>query len=175
MSDEMYEYNPVTRITAGAIGRPGHRIFVLQAEQAERRLNLKLEKEQLAALARGIDTLLEELEQNEIQVSPPEESAVPDLALQEPTVLDFIVGEIGLGFDRPTQMLVLVVQEVPMSEDQEPATARLWATPGQLRALSQHAKDVVSAGRPICPLCQQPIDPEGHFCPRRNGHARKEE
>ena len=32
------------------------------------------------------------------------------------------------------------------------------------------SKEVVAAGRPTCAMCGEPIDPEGHFCPRRNGH-----
>ncbi|HUP83924.1 MAG TPA: DUF3090 domain-containing protein [Candidatus Limnocylindria bacterium] len=33
------------------------------------------------------------------------------------------------------------------------------------------AREVVRAGRPPCPLCGTPLDPTGHFCVRRNGHA----
>ena len=33
------------------------------------------------------------------------------------------------------------------------------------------ALEVVRAGRPPCPLCGAPLDPTGHFCARRNGHA----
>jgi len=33
------------------------------------------------------------------------------------------------------------------------------------------ALEVVRAGRPPCPLCGAPLDPTGHFCVRRNGHA----
>jgi len=29
---------------------------------------------------------------------------------------------------------------------------------------------VAGQGRPICGNCGEPIDPEGHFCPKRNGH-----
>ena len=29
---------------------------------------------------------------------------------------------------------------------------------------------VVAAGRLPCPLCGQPLDPQGHICTRRNGH-----
>jgi uncharacterized repeat protein (TIGR03847 family) len=40
-----------------------------------------------------------------------------------------------------------------------------------MRALARHAAAIVAAGRPICVLCGRPIDPEGHFCPKRNGHG----
>ena len=29
---------------------------------------------------------------------------------------------------------------------------------------------VISAGRPPCPLCDEPLDPEGHICVRTNGY-----
>jgi hypothetical protein len=32
------------------------------------------------------------------------------------------------------------------------------------------AARIVAAGRPPCPLCGAPLDPQGHICPRRNGH-----
>ena len=60
-------------------------------------------------------------------------------------------------------------------EEDEPAVARLYATPNQMLALSEHATEVVSQGRPICPMCGQPIDPDGHFCPRRNGHGQRDQ
>ncbi|HVQ48818.1 MAG TPA: DUF3090 family protein, partial [Mycobacterium sp.] len=28
------------------------------------------------------------------------------------------------------------------------------------------------AGRPPCPLCDEPLDPEGHICVRTNGYRR---
>ena len=38
------------------------------------------------------------------------------------------------------------------------------------RAFVGRALRVLAAGRPPCPLCGQPLDPQGHLCPRRNGH-----
>jgi uncharacterized repeat protein (TIGR03847 family) len=40
------------------------------------------------------------------------------------------------------------------------------------RAFIARALRVVAAGRPPCPLCSLPLDPEGHICPRQNGHRR---
>jgi hypothetical protein len=39
-----------------------------------------------------------------------------------------------------------------------------------MRALGQYGLTLIKQGRPICGHCGQPIDPEGHFCPKRNGH-----
>ena len=40
------------------------------------------------------------------------------------------------------------------------------------RAFVRRALAVVAAGRPDCPFCGQPMDPEGHVCPRANGYRR---
>lgn len=44
--------------------------------------------------------------------------------------------------------------------------------PGVARAFVKRALAVVSAGRPPCPFCGSPLDPEGHLCPRANGFKR---
>jgi uncharacterized repeat protein (TIGR03847 family) len=174
MAAEFYEFNPVLRITVGAIGRPGRRVFLLQASDETKTISLRLEKEQVYALARAIDELFREMEQREVRpISSKEEPPEEDMALQEPAEVAFVVGQMGLAFDQSSDRMVLVVQEALLEEGKEAALARFWATLGQMRALSRQAKEVVAKGRPICPLCQQPIDPEGHFCPRGNGHGQK--
>ena len=98
-----------------------------------------------------------------------------DLALREPLEPLFVVGQMGLGYEESRDMLVLVVQELA-EEEEEPSrrwVVRLWATRGQMAALSEHIEQVAGRGRPICPLCKQPIDAEGHFCPKSNGHGQK--
>jgi uncharacterized repeat protein (TIGR03847 family) len=172
MSPEQYELNPVSAITVGAIGRPGRRTFFLQAIGGGQTISLKMEKEQVAALAQGIDRILEELEQQEVQAtSSTEEPDILELDEEEAAGSSFVVGQIGLGFDQLSHQLVLVIQEIAFTEE-EPAIARLWASPGQMRALSRQAKEIVAQGRPICPLCNEPMDPDGHFCPRGNGHGK---
>ena len=174
MSDDLFAFNPVSRITVGAVGRPGHRTFYLQASQGMRTLSLKLEKEHLYALARGINNLLEELEREEIQpVSIDEEPSATAMTLEEPIEADMVIVQMGLAYDQSSRLVLLVAYATPPGEEQGTVRAHFWATPGQMRALSRHALKVAEQGRAICPLCQQPIDPEGHFCPRHNGHGKK--
>jgi uncharacterized repeat protein (TIGR03847 family) len=45
---------------------------------------------------------------------------------------------------------------------------------GEARAFVKRVGQVVSAGRPDCPFCGQPIDPTGHLCVRANGFRRRE-
>lgn len=174
MAGELMDYNPVSRITIGTVGPPGQRIFLLQASQGTSTITLKLEKEQATILASSLIELLEGLDQKYPHpFSQLDEPLSSDLMLQEPLEPSFAIGQIGLGYDQNQDLVVLVVQEIqPDDEIQEPEAVRFWATRAQMKALSIHALGVIKQGRPICPLCNSPMDPEGHFCPRTNGHEK---
>lgn len=170
---EIHELNPASRITVGTIGPPGQRTFFLQGADGLHVISLVIEKEQAQALAVALDQLLEELE-NRYELPPayPESVRGTDLTLETPTEVLFRVGQLGLGYDQTTDLVMVAAQELlPEDELREPRIVRLWGTRAQMAALSRHALDVVRGGRPLCSLCGQPIDPEGHFCPRSNGHA----
>ncbi len=175
MPNEVFDLNPITHITAGAVGEPGERVFYIQARQDARMVTLLCEKQQVAALALGVEQLLEQLaEKNPERIGPLDQILDVDMTLEEPLEPAFRVGQMGLGYDEDRNLLVLVAQEL-MSEDADPATAssaRFWGTAVQMRTMARHAQNVVAAGRPLCPLCGAPMDPEGHFCPRKNGHSR---
>jgi probable phosphomutase (TIGR03848 family)/uncharacterized repeat protein (TIGR03847 family) len=167
----LYDLNPVSRVMAGALGEPGHRVFYLQARQGTLLITLQAEKEQIASLNSGIVEMLDKLPervQAESQASP------YDAVLEEPLEPLFRIGQLGLGYDQENDLLVIVAYEVTEEENPETVNVvRFWATRGQMRVLAEHASQVVAGGRPICVLCGRPIDPEGHFCPRRNGHGAK--
>ncbi len=173
MAGELVDFNPVSRITIGSIGQPGQRVFLLQASQGSSMITLKLEKEQATVLASSVIELLEELDQKYPRPqSKFDKPLSSDLMLREPMEPAFAIGQIGLGYDQERDLVVLVVQEIEFEGLEKPATARFWATRAQIQALSDHTLEVASRGRPICPLCDSPIDPEGHFCPRSNGHEK---
>jgi uncharacterized repeat protein (TIGR03847 family) len=56
----------------------------------------------------------------------------------------------------------------PTDEEEEGYVARIYATRGQVRAMAAKGAEAVAAGRPLCPLCDMPMDPAGHRCPRWN-------
>lgn len=170
-----FDFDRVSTIVADALGKPGQRTFFLQARQGRQTATLTMEKQQVAALAASILQLLEELEEKNPDLTMTS-ITVQDLRLEEPIDPAFRVGQMGLGYDENQDMMVLVAQAVvvddeeTVSEDDVPR-ARFYATREQMRALSEHALEAVASGRPECPLCGRPIDAEGHFCPRTNGHA----
>ncbi len=175
MAGQLLDFNPVSRITIDAVGPPGQRVFLLQANQGSTTITLKLEKEQAKILASSIIELLEDLDEKYPRAhSKLDEPLSSDLMLQEPMEPAFVVGQIGLGYEQSQDLVVLVIQEIQIEEDQDLTTARFWGTRAQMKAMSEHTLEVVERGRPICPLCNSPMDPEGHFCPRSNGHDRVE-
>ena len=165
------ELNPVTNLTIGTIGLPGKRTFYLQGSRGIQVVSLIIEKEQALMLANSLDSLLEELEQRYPRdTRETQEPVWRDMRLREPVEDYFRVGNMGVGYNEDTDQVVLVAYEL-VEEDEDPQVVSYWATRAQIQALIQHAIDVVKAGRPICGNCGQPIDPDGHFCPNRNGHV----
>ncbi len=175
MPAKEYNLKPVNRITTGAIGSPGKRVFYIQARTAEQLVTLTVEKAQVQSLAIGVEQFLVDLQERYPDL--PEASGdyvEAEMELEEPIEPAFRVGQIGLGYDEETDLMVLVAREL-MPEGSDPdqgAVARFWCTRSQLRAMCHWGIEVASRGRPICGNCGQPIDPEGHFCPKRNGHRR---
>ncbi len=170
---EEFNLDSVDFITIETIGQPGHRTFHLQAAQGDYLLTLIIEKEQAAGLAREFLNLLTEIEEKFNRPTPPGDTSRYDLDLREPILPAFRVAQIGLGYDLEADRVVLVLNELlPEDADHEPRIARMNISREQVRLLAEHAHKVVAKGRPICPNCGRPIDPEGHLCPKSNGHRR---
>lgn len=168
-----YELNPVRRITADAVGEPGKRVFYLQGRSDDHLLTLLVEKQQIQSLAIGVEQFLEDLEKRFPDLSSASgEYSENQMELEQPIEPLFRIGHIGLGYDEDVDMLVLVAREIQSDEEDEDnkAVARFWCTRSQLRAMCQWGLELASRGRPICGNCGQPIEPDGHFCPKRNGH-----
>jgi len=168
------ELDPVGRITAASVGEPGQRTFYLQARKDDVLVSLLIEKQQVALLSMHIDELLERVGAPEEEVEG--EAGAPEL--EEPITPEFRVGQIGLGYDERRDLVLVQCDEyVPQDEEEQPqldpdelGRVRLWATRAQVRALARRGEQEVSGGRPICPMCGEAMEPEGHFCIRSNGH-----
>jgi uncharacterized repeat protein (TIGR03847 family) len=174
MPDEI-DLRPVNHITVDAIGKPGKRVFYLQGWQKERTVTLIVEKIQVQSLAVGVEQFLAEIQTKfpdivEASADYTEEK----MRINPPVDPLFRVGEIGLGYDAESDQVVLVAREM-LAEDAQPEEAnvvRFWCTRAQVRALARWGIEVAAQGRPNCPQCGEPMDPEGHFCPKKNGHKR---
>jgi uncharacterized repeat protein (TIGR03847 family) len=173
MAGILYEVNPVRSITTGFIGQPGRRVFYLQAQGAGEVVTVIVEKQQVEALATGIEQFLTELDEKFPDLPEASADYVPSaMQLKVPVDPAFRVGQLGLGYDQDRDLLVLVAQEIVVEgrDPEEANTARFFATRSQMRALGAYGLELVKQGRPTCGNCGQPMDPEGHFCPRSNGH-----
>ncbi len=171
MAEFTFDLEAVQRITAGAVGNPGQRVFYVQARRGNRLISLLAEKEQIRALADAVSQFLDDLAEKNPGLSTADDILVTNMGLEEPLEPEFRIGQMGLGYDHQRDMVILVIQSMVDEPDETPVTARFSATRMQMRALSVHAAQVVAAGRPICGNCGRPIDPGGHFCPQRNGHG----
>jgi uncharacterized repeat protein (TIGR03847 family) len=173
MSETEIDLHPVTHITTDAIGQPGKRIFYLQGWQSEKTVTLLVEKIQIQTLAVGVEQFLAEIHKKYPQLSDSSKEYTEEMMHINPPVDPlFRIGEIGLGYDAEDDLVVLIAKEA-IPEGGVPGEARVvrfWCTRSQIRALCHWGIDVTSRGRPICPQCGQPMDPEGHFCPKKNGH-----
>src|SRR3954447_20112545 len=172
MAEFSYDLDPVERITVGVVGEPGQRTFYLQARRGRERVTLVMEKEQVNALAAAIEQLLENLaEKNPLLSTSEDMLIVRNMDLEEPLEEAFRIGQLGLGYDEARDVLVIIAQELSSGEEgEELSTARLTFTREQGRGLGQHGVEIVARGRPRCPQCGEPMDPAGHFCPKKNGH-----
>lgn len=167
------DLRPVDHISTDALGKPGSRIFYLQGWQGERTVTLIIEKIQLQTLAVGIEQFLAEVHEKVPSLAEASPEYNEELMHIHPP-LDplFRVGEFGLGYDAESDLMVLVAREL-MPEgtpEDESGVVRFWCTRDQIRALARWGIEVASRGRPTCPQCGEPMDPEGHFCPKKNGH-----
>ncbi|MEA2843698.1 MAG: hypothetical protein QOJ69_1369 [Actinomycetota bacterium] len=156
-----FELSDVARLTVGTEGPPGKRIFYLQAATSAQVVTLRLEKTQVAALVAYLSALLSDL--------PTPTDLPTEMDLVEPVLAEWVVGSLGVTYDEGRDRILLLAEEL-VEEGEDGASTRLLATRAQVAALAVHGAALVAAGRPPCQLCGLPLDPEGHVCPRLNGH-----
>lgn len=167
------DFDTPDAFTTAALGRPGQRVFLIQVRGEGEILTLKCEKQQVAAIAHYVRELLADL--------PDQDTPFPDAldlvhtSAVESGEFDFVVGPIGVAYDRELDRIVVQLDEmVPLNEEGEPdpdvvaGRVRGMITRGQALAFCDQAEDIIAAGRPNCRWCGYPIDPDGHPCPRMN-------
>jgi uncharacterized repeat protein (TIGR03847 family) len=196
MSRQVFDYDPPERFVAGTVGQPGQRTFFLQARSGSRLTSVALEKAQVTVLAERVDELLDQVLRRSAGAAPVPAVAPADAddaaALDTPIEEEFRVGTMSLAWEGDTQRVVIEAFSegatpeldeedaadggqtagVLPDDEAEGAVLRVRLTGAQARAFAKRALAVVAAGRPPCPFCAGPLDPEGHICPRANGYRR---
>ncbi len=167
MASPQIEFNSITNIKPEALGEPGKRTFRVLVDDASGSALIWLEKEQLFQLAMAITRLQAILPSS--SDSPAQTASEAD---EDPGPhLEFTVGKMVLGHEGNSDRFVIDAYDAEVEESEEAGpTIRLWGVRGQLRSFAAEALKVCAAGRPICPLCSEPMDPTGHKCARVNGH-----
>lgn len=155
-----------TRFVAGAIGEPGERTFYVYVESDAGAEWYLLEKQQVAALG---GQSLEAIDQMGLL---PDEAVVENIVASqmdipwptEPDRIMFRVASMGLRLDEVSGLVIVILS------DGESESAQFGVTSEQLRAMALYALREVQSGRPVCPKCHLPEEPEGHHCMSTNGH-----
>jgi uncharacterized repeat protein (TIGR03847 family) len=182
MPRRRYIFDSPDHFLAGTVGEPGNRTFFLQAREDTRITSVALEKVQVAAVCQRLTELLDELARRSVEGTD-ELDEMPDArALDEPINEAFRVGTLSLGWDTGEELVLIEARELLEDEEDDveafeddddedgPDILRVRLTALAAREFVARALRVVAGGRPPCPLCGQALDPQGHLCPRRNGH-----
>jgi uncharacterized repeat protein (TIGR03847 family) len=171
---ESFEVDDPRRFTSGTVGPPGQRVFYIQSEVGGRTVSLKVEKAQVAAMSQYLVELMTDL-------PAPDPAEIPtDLELVEPVDAEWTVGQIGIAYDETRDRLFVQLEEMgdvdtegEVVAKEDAGTARFTLTRGQVVAFVARSASLVASGRPPCPLCGRPLDPEGHMCIKTNGHKER--
>jgi uncharacterized repeat protein (TIGR03847 family) len=186
----VHRYDAPDRFVAGTVGQPGERAFFLQAREGNRMTSVACEKQQVSVLAEHLDRVLDEVLRRSAGGAdvPPASSKARDTdPLDAPITEEFRVGTMTIAWDPSIDRIVIelfsnvdVVEE--STQEPPPATVEesdeieadevfvVKITASYARDFVARAQALVAAGRPSCPFCLQPIDPQGHICPRANGY-----
>ena len=189
----VHRYDAPDRFVAGTVGQPGERTFFLQAREGNRMTSVVCEKQQVSVLAEHLDHVLDEVQRRSagrVDVPPALSTASDTDPLDAPINEEFRVGTMTIAWDPSIDRIVIELFSNVEVDDEEaggenPGSAAeqpdeidadevfvVKITASYARDFVARAQALVAAGRPSCPFCLQPIDPQGHICPRANGYRR---
>ena len=174
-----YPLGAVSSIEAQTFGEPGQRTFRLDLHSGPAYCSVWMEKEQLFQLAVHLRDSVGRLSQ---------EDREKDSDLREESwsgselTIDFKAGQMLLSYDQASNAFYIQAYEretddpgeedTPQNDEPgETESVGFWITTAQAGVMAEEALKICAAGRPTCFLCGQPINPEGHACPRANGHT----
>ncbi len=139
------ELGHVELLGVDTIGQPGQRRFYLFARSWRGSTLMWMEKEQLNRLSLTLDRALAQLTEGQVLR----------------TMFTFTVAPLEIVMDQGQEPLALVHEEEAVS---------FLFTHKQAQDLSSTINVLMTGGRPVCPLCQTPLDEGPHACVKQNGH-----
>ncbi|KQO00856.1 hypothetical protein ASF21_11130 [Arthrobacter sp. Leaf234] len=175
----VHEFTWPDRVVVGTIGVPGERTFYLQVRTGKQIVSIALEKQQSAQLAEKIDEILDQLitlEGNPFSVPTGTPIELVDNDQLDSVQEQFRTGTMSLGWDPTTAQIVVEAYPLvdadsdddldALDDDETDASEMLLVRMpvGTARAFAKRTREIVGAGRPICVICGQPIDADGHTC-----------
>jgi uncharacterized repeat protein (TIGR03847 family) len=178
------DLGPVNVIGADAVGEPGQRRFRLYAQAGTRSVIMWMEKEQLNTLSLALDRALAQITDGNVlrtiaqAGSKPAVVGMPANFPGQPT-FEFQVGQMRIGYDEGRTLLALIAApiEILLERGQEPRAiiredeaVSIFFTMQQTQTLTSSITMLVVSGRPVCPLCNRPLDDGPHTCVQQNGH-----
>lgn len=155
-------------VTVGTIGEAGNRTFLVQAEDAEHRVTLVAEKQQVGGIGDLLARLLVRLHQ-----SPADDWDTAAMAVREPVEPMWRIGRIEVGLDADAARFLLEFSAIEDDDEHLVDEVAFTIDIDLARRLAAQADWVVDQGRPRCRLCGRPMEADGsHVCPATNGHGR---
>ncbi len=144
-----FDFDKCEWITVGTIGEPGNRTFYLQARQDGALVSLKMEKQQVSALAEGLGDLL-------VEHAATAELPDPDvLDLVEPVFAEWAVGSMALSFSAQEEIvllgceeMVIVPDDLPEDDWPPPHTAKFLFSRAQAAGIATRGTVLMFLGRP---------------------------
>ena len=184
MSRRVYTFDSPDRFVAGTVGEPGGRTFFLQAKKGGEVVSVVLEKTQVAVLAQQLDALLDILADRGVESVPAEadparrpttrRSASRSSRRSGSAPWRWPGTATRSGRDRggrDARGRRIVDPTTPRPSDPDgPDLVRIRIDGPTARSFVDRATRLVAAGRPLCPRCGEPLDPQGHICTRPNAY-----
>jgi uncharacterized repeat protein (TIGR03847 family) len=166
---ERHQFDDVSKAEAEAVGEPGKRRFRMIFGGQFDTAVVWLEKQELQALGLAFEQILAQLRSAgvpEARFTPSDPSPIGPVL---PGATEYQLGRLMVGYDEEHHRVTLFIHDEQAGEDDPPSLVCRLTLP-QIGTMSVQIGQVVAAGRPLCPRCHQPMNPEGHVCPHDNGH-----
>lgn len=166
MPESSHEFANISHFVPETFGEPGKRTFRINVVSESSDAKLWLEKQQLAELCLTIVQTDQYIKNKNLEG----QGNVPENIVQSQlTYLDFKIFKLAFAYNDESGLFIIEAYQL----DSDLPTVRIWIPRKLALDFADKGLQIVSAGRPLCDLCEKPIDTEGHLCERKNGHSKK--